>query len=392
MSKIVPPTTEYLDSLVDPFLTTQPTGLAFVIGYVGPSFQGTYFKGNLANQFGKTIALGESTYFELASISKTFTATLSAALGAQYQPSWLTQLIENYTGNIIPGGLQIGSQFDNIPLSTLLSYTSGLPADNHMVDDLPPDLPVPYSPAGMLGYLNMTSLQPAGTGSQYAYSNLAFAIMAQIAPLFSPGLPDFVTLMSEMVFDPLGMAHTFFFENLSIDDFASGYTYSTSPETKVRPGWPVLNAYDGAGGVVSTPKDMMTWLRFNMGLISKSKKTKALTALLRDTQTPQTSVKTGGGDQLGLGWFLAPATSQMPVGSVWKDGDITGANTYITFLPWAGTDTPSEAGVFVLTNCNALKSAGIEVVAAIANDVLITMQGGTPLPDKSNYPRVFGRD
>lgn len=82
----------------------------------------------------------------------------------------------------------------------------------------------------------------------------------------------------------------------------------------------------------------------------------------------------------------------MPVGSVWKDGDITGANTYITFLPWAGTDTPSEAGVFVLTNCNALKSAGIEVVAAIANDVLITMQGGTPLPDKSNYPRVFGRD
>jgi len=135
----------------------------------------------------------------------------------------------------------------------------------------------------------------------------------------------------------------------------------------------------------------MIWLRFNMGLIEKNKKTKGLTALLKETQTPQTTVKTRGGDQLGLGWFLAPATSKMPLGSVWKDGEITGTNTFITFLPWAGTDTPSEAGVFVLTNCNALELGGIEVVSAIANDVLITMQGGTPSPDKSNYPRVFGR-
>ena len=110
-------------------------------------------------------ALNEDTYFELASISKTFTATLAAALGAQYQSGWKTQLIENYTAAMLSGGLQIGSQFNNIPLSTLLSYTSGLPADNNTVTDLPPDLPVPYSPAEMLGYLNMTNLTPSGTGS-----------------------------------------------------------------------------------------------------------------------------------------------------------------------------------------------------------------------------------
>jgi CubicO group peptidase (beta-lactamase class C family) len=95
MSKIVPPTKKFLDSLVDPFLTSQPKGLAFVIGYVGPSFEDIYFKGNLANQFGKTITLGRDTRFELASISKTFTATLSAALGRQYQTSWLTQSIQH---------------------------------------------------------------------------------------------------------------------------------------------------------------------------------------------------------------------------------------------------------------------------------------------------------
>ncbi len=392
MSLILPPTKEYLESLVDPFLKNQPSGLAFVIGYVGLDFEDIFFKGNLANQFKAPIALNEDTYFELASISKTFTATLAAALGAQYQSGWETQLIENYTAAMLSGGLQIGSQFDNIPLSTLLSYTSGLPADNHTVTDLPPHLPVPYSPAQMLGYLNMTNLTPSGTGSSYAYSNLGFAIMAQIAPLFSSGLPDFASLMSEMVFDPLGMQDTFFFEDLSIDEFAQGYTYSTSPESKVAPGWPGLTAYDGAGGVVSTPKDMMTWLRFNMGRFD-TKKTKALHALLPKLQKPATPVKTPAGYKLGLGWFLTPGMGNhfIPSGAVWKDGEIMGTNTYITFLPWVGTDAPSEAGVFVLTNCNALTSSGIEVTSAIANDILITMKGGTPSPDKSNYPRVFGR-
>jgi D-alanyl-D-alanine-carboxypeptidase/D-alanyl-D-alanine-endopeptidase len=196
--------------------------------------------------------------------------------------------------------------------------------------------------------------------------------------------------MSVIVFDPLGMHHTFFFDDLSIDDFAQGYTYAISPESEVAPGWPGLSAYDGAGGVVSTPNDMMKWLRFNMGRVD-TKKTNALNALLPELQTPATPVTTPAGDQLGLGWFLTPGrTPLQPSGSVWKDGEIRGTNTYITFLPWVGTDTPSEAGVFVLTNCNSLTSSGIEVTAAIANDVLITMQGGTPSPDKSNYPRAFG--
>lgn len=390
MSKIVPLTKAYLDSLVDPFLAKQPDGVAFVIGYVGPGFEDFFFKGNLATQFGTAVTLGENTYFELASISKTFTATLAAVLGEKYLPvSWETQTIGTYNGT---NGFQVGAQFNGIPLSTLLSYTSGLPADNNGPTDLPPDLPVPYSPAGMLGYLNMTSLTPSTPNSTFAYSNLGFAIMAQIAPLFSSGLPDFATLMSELVLDPLGMDHTFFFEDLSIDDFAQGYTFSTKPKSKVPPGWPVLDAYNGAGGVVSTPKDMMTWLKFNMGLIT-TYKTKALNGVLPQLQSPATTVMTSGGDQLGLSWFLAPPTSKLPLGTVWKDGEISGANTYIAFLPWVTAALPfpsSEAGVFVLTNCSALTSSGIEITAAIANDVLTTMQGGIPSPDKSNYPRVFG--
>jgi CubicO group peptidase (beta-lactamase class C family) len=87
MSTIVPPTQKYLDSLVDPLLKNT-SGLAFVIGYVGPTFQNIYLKGSLANQFGQSVPLGKNTHFELASVSKTFTATLSAVVGEKFS-TWM---------------------------------------------------------------------------------------------------------------------------------------------------------------------------------------------------------------------------------------------------------------------------------------------------------------
>jgi serine-type D-Ala-D-Ala carboxypeptidase/endopeptidase len=388
MSKIVPPTEKYLDSLVEPFLQNQSSGLAFVIGYVGPGFHDIYFKGNLANQFGKKLPLDQDTYFEVASISKTFTATLCVALGRKFQAAWESQFIQNYNGT---GGLGIGAQFNPIPLPSLLNYTSGLPPSKAGLD-FPPELPTPYTAAGMLGYLGMTTLQPKDIGTAYSYSNLAFSILAQILPMFrtSAALPDFTSLMSELVLGPLGMNDTQFFEDISIDEFALGYSYQSS-QTKpepVAPGWEFFDAYYGAGGVVSTPKDMLAWLRFNMGRIDDSAD-KALRKCLPVLQSPSTTV-TRNGTQLGLSWLLEPSSKYPPEGAVWKDGELLGTNTYIIFLPWVETDSPSKAGVFVMTNCNNLLLDNTQVVAAIANDVLLTMQGITPPEDKSGYPSTFG--
>jgi serine-type D-Ala-D-Ala carboxypeptidase/endopeptidase len=388
MSTIVPPTQAYLDSLVDPLLNNT-SGLAFVIGYVGPTFQNIYLKGSLANQFDQPVPLSKNTHFELASISKTFTATLSAVVGEKFQPGWKTQTIGTYNGT---RGLQIGSQFNSIPLSTLLSYSSGLPADNITAVDYPPDFPTPYTPAGMLGYLNMTDLKPSTPNTKYTYSNMAFSIMAQILPLLdsSQTLPLFPQLMNKFVLGPLGMKETFFFEGVSIDTFPQGYSSdNSSTPYAVVPGWPYFDAWYGAGGVVSTPKDMMTWLRYNMGLID-APADKALPKVLPALQSAATDVKPSWGDSLGLGWFLTPEAN-FPGGAVWKDGEITGTNTYVVFLPWVDTGKPSAAGVFVMTNCDNLFVNGVESVAAIADDVLLTMQGITPSADKSSYPRVFGR-
>ena len=75
--------------------------------------------------------------------------------------------------------------------------------------------------------------------------------------------------------------------------------------------------------------------------------------------------------------------------TVWKDGGLEGFNSYIAFLPSSDPGSaPSQAGVFVLVNADSITENGVEIVAVIANDLLLIMQGQEPPADKSKYPRA----
>jgi len=375
MSNIVQPTKSQLDGLVASYIQNQPTGLGFVIGYASPSFESIFLAGNLVNQRQEALSLTADTPFELASVSKTFTATLYALL------------IEGQSNQNLTLGdfsLDIGSQFLNIPIVDLVTYTSGLPQDNDTVTDLPPFLPTPYSVAGMLGYLNFTGLTPGAAGKKYTYSNLAFGIMGgALAPQLAGASDTYEDLVAENLFAPLGMSSTFF-EDVRLDRLPLGYEYSGTEYAAVSAGWPGFPAYNGAGGVVASANDMMQWLKFNMGLVANDK----LTPLLSKLQSPATKVLTPWGDSLGLGWFLTLASGST-FGTVWKDGDLSGYSSYIAFLPSSAPgEVASQAGVFVLTNSGGINDAsGTEICASFANDVLYYMQGLTPPSDKSLYPR-----
>lgn len=369
------PTQDQLNALVAPYLETQPTGLGFVIGYAGPGFEGIFRAGNLVNHWKNPIDFNNDTPFELASVSKTFTATLYAVV-ARAQ-GWNTALT---LGDL---SLGIGTQFSNIPVVSLVNYTSGLPADSKDATDFPPFLPKPYSVAGMLGYLNATDMSPTGTGEHYTYSNLGFGIMGgAVIPQLAGSKSTYEDLVRDNIFTPLGLSAAFF-ADIRIDQLPLGYDYKGTEPQPSDPGWEFFPAYDGAGGIVASANGMMTWLKFNMGLSENT----VLTSLLPVLQSPSTAVTTSGGDGLGLGWFMRPA-SDTTFATVWKDGDLSGFSSFITFLPssWPG-EIPSQAGVFVLMNCNGLKNeSGAELSAVLANDVLCYMQGLTPPSDKSVYP------
>jgi len=389
---IVEPTQAQVDALVAPYLETQASGLGFAIGCASPGFAQPgrlYFAGNVTNQFGQALDLVATTPFEIASISKTFTATLYARLIRSGNPN----LTIGDFGQ--PNGpLPISPKLAGITLDELMSFTSGLPQDNSDAPvDSPPQRPSPYSMPGMLSYLGAAPPPVTSPGQRFTYSNLAFAIMSAI--LASGGtigdrrVGAFVRLMRENVFGPLGISATYF-DDASLAELPLGYNYNygSSPAySTAQPGWVFFPAYFGAGGIVATPNDMLQWLRFNMGIVRNAQ----LSPLLSVLQTPVTTV-TAGVTRLGLGWFISPGGNGSPA-SVFKDGRLHGFGSYIAFLPSPDPGvTPSPAGVFVLLNAEGItdtqEKEGVPIAVALANDLLSIMQGQTPPTDKSHYPHL----
>ena len=371
---VIPPNPIQLNNLVEPYLSAQPSGLAFAIGYATGTFQfepSIYLAGSVQNQYNADLNLSDNTPFELGSLSKTFTATLAALLGKKYRPNWETKTIGEFAPKI-----SVGAQFEPIPLLALANYTSGLPADDVSPPPIlsqPKYLPVPYSPAAMLGYLKGTSLKPAHIGKAYTYSNLAFSTLAQILPLFhgSAASEDLTQLMGEFVFGPLMMSNSAYFGDIYLDQLPVGYNYP-GPET-ANPGNVVFPAYYGGGGIVSTPSDLLTWLQFNMGMNTTS----PLYPILQKTQAPSTAItRPSDGARLGLGWFIS-APIGLGVTQVLKDGSLPGYGSYMVFVDWIESGSPSSAGVFVLTNSNGLTggSPAVAVSQYIAEAVLNIMLG-----------------
>jgi D-alanyl-D-alanine-carboxypeptidase/D-alanyl-D-alanine-endopeptidase len=347
---IVEPKREQLEALVAPYLKIQPAGLGFAIGYASRSFAKIFYAGGIHNQAGTKVDLDEHTPFEIASISKTFTATLYALLIPE---SARKRKLEYY---IAKHWLPIDRALAGIDLQSLVNYTSGLPQDydERGAEIASPRFPPrPYSMTGMLNFLNTW---PPKVSPGYSYSNLAFAIMsAVIASEKVKGRPSvdvFVGEMFEHLFKPLGIAATFF-DEAPIDKLPLGFHYQYWPSkayTEKQPGHPFYPAYFGAHGIVATPNDMLKWLKFNMGLTDNPR----LNSLLPILQRPSTDIRANE-DQIGLGWFINEENRNW-VESISKDGELEGFSSYIAFVPSNEPGKkPSEAGAFVLVNADGIR-------------------------------------
>jgi len=165
------------------------------------------------------------------------------------------------------------------------------------------------------------------------------------------------------------MEATKLFFQIGFNRLPLGYSSHGSAGVPYPPGMAEFPAYYGAGGLFSTPGDMMTWLKFNMGITQNP----TLINLLPTLQSPSTIVTPWPNSQLGIGWFLS--TIQPGLGDsyivVWKDGGLGGFSSFICFLqsPDPG-QTPSQAGLFILTNAdgNAVYTIESELMALMTGN------------------------
>jgi len=275
-----------------------------------------YFKATGYRNFETRTPIDTTDLFELASVSKQFTAMVIMMLKEEGKLSY-DDLIEKY----IPG-----LPYPGITIRHLLTHTSGLP-DYQAIMDQYWDKSKVADNNDILTYLK--KYQPPSLfapGENYTYSNTAYVILASIAEKVSGR--DFIEFCRERIFTPLNMKNTDIRSleaKKSIENFALGHMYIQEKQRYVRADsfpssnytiW--LGNRKGPGRMSSTASDLLKWDRalYTEKLISQE--------TLKEAFLPYT-LNNDSLSQYGFGWMLGEESSEGKV--VWHDGDNPGYKT-----------------------------------------------------------------
>lgn len=283
-------------------------------------------------------AIREDDVFEIGSITKTFTALLYAlaqerstpVVGAgspaqPYMPAGFT------LPNRAPNGRTVAIKLDDLARHAS-GLRSNLPTQNGALT------------VGLMLRETVTYPLKFAPGSHFFYSNLGFAILGlAMEKLFNAPIE---TLLRDQVAVPLGMRSTV----VAGTDFSGvlvGYNADDGmPARRGKDTWP---AFNGAGALLSTPKDMQVYLQFHMGLIAdnpaNSQLNLARRIMLRAFRLPNFP-RGRKHTVVGLAWqrLALPCGRQY----FWKDGKVPGFRSYIAFTKEGRS--LQQAGVVILTN------------------------------------------
>ena len=263
-----------------------------------------YYKAIGYREYAGKKALLKTDIFELASVSKQFTAMIIMMLKERGKLQY-DDLVEKYLS--IP--------YKGITIRQLLTNTSGLPdyqeiMDNHW------DKSKVASNKEIIEYLNKYAppkrFEP---GDKYEYSNTGYVLLASIAEKASG--EDFIALCRNWIFNPLKMTSTnirTLQEKASVKNFAIGHIYVEDRKAYIRADsfpssnytiW--LGNRKGPGRISSTAADLLKWDQalYTNQLVKQS--------TLQEAFQPM-KLNDGTLSNYGFGWELPSASVVMHTG------------------------------------------------------------------------------
>lgn len=256
------------------------------------------------------IPCGTNTNFRLASVTKQFTAMAILMLVDRKEVS----LEENLT-DFFPEFPEYGRQ---ITVRHLLTHTSGL-IDYEEV--IPKGTEIPVLDRDVLRLLMQQDKTCFPPGTEYRYSNSAFAVLAQIIEVRS-GQP-FARFLKLNLFQPLQMDHTLAYEaGLSVVPNRA-YGYSIADHAWKRTDQSLTSSVLGDGGIYSSVADLFRWdeALYQAKLVSPK--------LLRLAFTPGVQTDQGG-TGYGFGWFIGQYRG---LKEIWHSGNSIGFTTRVARFP-----------------------------------------------------------
>jgi CubicO group peptidase (beta-lactamase class C family) len=281
---------------------------------------------------------GGDTIFEIASLTKVFTALLLADAVTRGDVR-----LDDPLWRFVPTGVTVPEHSGRaITLADLATHTSGLPLRPNNLNAAP-DAPNKYAGYTLDQlYAGLPEYRLAhAPGSQFAYSNLAFALLGHaLARQAQEPFPD---LLRHRITAPLGLSDTRF-----DDDPAAATRRAQGHDLDLKPIGPTSNgALSPAGGLRSTANDLLLLLDLFLSGAGPGELSEAARLMLTLDRPGD-----GGDTRMTLGWRRTTAHGET---YYWSHGSSDGSRTFMGFNP--------ARGVAVVALADAASGGGLDDIA-----------------------------
>ncbi|WP_188187853.1 serine hydrolase domain-containing protein [Nonomuraea sp. SYSU D8015] len=223
--------------------------------------------------------------------------------------------------------------------------------------------------AQVAGYAVLPQTLPPGT--TFSYCNTGLDVAGRLAEVV--GGDAFESIVERTILEPLGMTHsTFFAERVVSAPAAAGHVREDDGTLRpVQDPWLLPRGVNPAGGLISSARDQLRWMRWWLGDLDVPG---PLTPETRERMIGEL-VPLGSTAATGLGWHA----DHLPGGmrSVSHEGSLRGTATVCRFVPEAGL------AVVVLTNAD-----DGQLLFRAVTDRLFAELAGIRKPDRKVDRRV----
>jgi CubicO group peptidase (beta-lactamase class C family) len=300
----------------------------------------------------KRTTVTQDTLFAIGSVTKQFTCSIALQLEQEGKLS-LADAVAKYEPGL--------TRARDITLRDLANHVSGY-RDYYPLDFV--DRPMAADrPAAEVWRDFASRPLDFDPGSRYSYSNTGYLLLGHIAEV--AGREPFAQALERRLLKPLGLSHTRFEPTRSEAGLADGYT--PMGLGKVLPSVPEGRGWiDAAGGLWSTPADLLAW---DLALMDG----KVLSPASWKTMTTPRTLSDGRSSAYGCGQSIRDRGPELVLA---HSGGVSGFGARNAFIP------SSRSAVVVLANSDW--SSG--VLDAIQEAVLARLMPAADAPTVAGPP------
>ncbi len=299
---------------------------------VGVQFQGDeYVAGFGVTSVSNPLPVDGDTIFQIGSTTKTFTASAAMRLVEQGKLD-LDEPIRTYIPSF---RLSSDDTTARVTMRHLFNHTGGWIGD-YFDDTGPGDDARALIVERMVNLPQLTPL-----GEVVSYNNSGFYIAGRVLEIVAG--KSYEQLIHELIFQPLGMDHSFFFpEDVMVHRFVVGHKLIDDTLQVATP-WGLTRATYPAGAIASSARDQLAYARFHMGDGTAPSGERLLKrSTMDEMQSPATPAGSGFG-AFGVTWMVKDIDG---VRTVRHGGSTNGQMSAFVMAP------SKHFAVTVLTNAN----------------------------------------